>query len=117
MATNISLIEISKTLKQLDIITSKISIAELKKEIFVGNNASILCLDDFSLRKRHFYGSILINFQAKKVIDLFPSRNQEKVAHWLSLTCQDLSFVNRAGAPSFRNAISQAFPDAIQFVD
>lgn len=102
----------------MGIITSKSSIAELKKiEIFVENNASILCLDDFSLRKRHSYGSILINFQTKKVIDLFPSRNQEKVAHWLSLTCQDLSFVNRAGAPSFRNAISQAFPDAIQFAD
>lgn len=59
----------------------------------------------------------MIDFQTKKVIDLLPSRNQEKVAQLLSLTCQDLSFVIRDGAASFRNAISQAFPDAIQIAD
>ncbi|MGL9814902.1 hypothetical protein IGK51_001485 [Enterococcus sp. DIV0098] len=53
----------------------------------------------------------------KKVIDIFPSRNQEEVTGWLSSTCQDLSFVIRGGAASFRNAISQAFPDAIQVAD
>lgn len=57
------------------------------------------------------------DFQTKKVIDLFPSRNQEKVARWLSSTCQDCSFVIRDGAASFRNAISQAFPEAIQIAD
>ncbi|MGM0112769.1 ISL3 family transposase [Enterococcus sp. DIV0187] len=77
----------------------------------------IVCLDDFALRKRHSYGSILVDFQTKKVIDLFPSRSQESVTQWLSSVFQDISFVIRDGAIAFRNAISQAFPEAIQIAD
>jgi transposase len=68
------------------------------------------------LKKRHNYGSLLIDFQTRKVIDLIPHRGQEEVSKWLQ-TFPSLSYVIRDGAQAFRNAISDAFPDVIQIAD
>ncbi|MHC5268427.1 ISL3 family transposase [Enterococcus sp. LJL98] len=76
----------------------------------------MVCLDDFSLRKRHTYGSILIDYQSKKVMDLLPSRSQKHVSDWLAIF-PNITFVIRDGSTAFRNAISTACPDAIQISD
>ncbi|MEG1146926.1 MAG: transposase, partial [Bacilli bacterium] len=43
----------------------------------------IVCIDDFALKKRHTYGTILIDMESRKVIDLIESRELEVVSEWL----------------------------------
>ncbi|MGY3713765.1 transposase [Lactococcus petauri] len=68
------------------------------------------------MKKRHNYGSLLIDFQTRKVIDLILYRSQTEVSEWLQ-KFPSLSYIIRDGAQSFRNAIFDAFPDVIQISD
>ncbi|WP_438780327.1 transposase [Enterococcus sp. DIV0187] len=76
----------------------------------------VACLDDFAVRKRQSYGSILIDAQSRKVIDLIPSRKLFDVQEWLQ-KFPNLTFVIRDGSHIFRRAISEVSLDIIQVAD
>lgn len=73
-------------------------------------------MDDFALRKRQSYGSILIDAQSRKVVDLIPSRKLSDVQEWLQ-NFPNLTFIIRDGSHTFRSAISEVSPDIIQIAD
>lgn len=77
---------------------------------------TIVCLDDFTLKKRHTYGSILIDMKTRKIIDLIESRELKDVAAWLK-KFKNLKFVNRDGSETYAKAIFQTHPKAIQIID
>ncbi|MGM0113529.1 hypothetical protein IGI52_003902 [Enterococcus sp. DIV0187] len=68
------------------------------------------------MRKRQSYGSILIDAQSRKVVDLIPSRKLSDVQKWLQ-NFPNLTFVIRDGSHTFRSAISEVSPDIIQIAD
>lgn len=68
------------------------------------------------MRKRQSYGSILIDAQSRKVIDLIPSRKLSDVQEWLQ-NFPNLTFIIRDGSHTFRSAISEVAPDIIQIAD
>lgn len=76
----------------------------------------IVCIDDLTLKKRHSYGTIMIDAETRQVIDLLPSRKQEGVSRWLK-EFPSLEMVIRDGATFFRNAIQESHPSAIQVAD
>ena len=43
----------------------------------------MLGVDDFALRKRHTYGTILVDLERRKPVALLPERTAEPVAQWL----------------------------------
>ena len=41
-----------------------------------------VCVDDFALRKRFSYGTVMVDLESHKIIDLIPTRNTNEVKEW-----------------------------------
>ena len=90
----------------------------LKKGTIIINKDEItkICIDDFAIKKRHTYGSIMIDIDTHKVIDIINSREKDDVKEWLG-TYKNLKVISRDGSMSYKTAISLAHPNAIQVSD
>jgi transposase len=90
----------------------------LKKTIRALDKASIenICIDDFALKKRRRYGTIMIDMDARRVVDILESRETEDVADWLA-TYPNIRLVSRDGSQQYASAIRKAHPCAVQVSD
>lgn len=68
------------------------------------------------MKKRHKYGTVLIDVETRKIIDMVKSRDYEDIKLWLS-TFPNLKIVSRDGSISFNKAILESHPNAIQVSD
>lgn len=75
-----------------------------------------MCIDDFAIKKRHSYGTVMIDIETHRVIDLIDSRNLEDVIEWLK-TYKNLKIISRDGSLTYKSAIASAHPSAIQVSD
>lgn len=75
-----------------------------------------MCIDDFALHKRYTYGTVMIDIDTHRVIDLLPSREIDDVAAWLR-TYPNITVVSRDGSVSYRAAIKQACEEIRQVSD
>jgi len=75
-----------------------------------------VCIDDFALKRRFRYGTIMIDIDSRRVIDIFESREPGDVAEWLS-SYPDIEVVSRDGSVQYAAAIKSAHPKALQVSD
>lgn len=82
------------------------------------NKATItkVCIDDFALKKREKYGTIMVDIETHRVIDLLDSRDLNQVVQWLN-SYPNLEVVSRDGSITYRKAIGLAHPRAMQVSD
>lgn len=73
-------------------------------------------IDDFAFKKRYTYGTIMIDIETRRIIDLLPSREIEDVAEWLS-SLPNLEIVSRDGSVPYHSAIKQANEKIAQISD
>ena len=66
-----------------------------------------VCIDDFAFRKRKTYGTIMVDIDTHRIIDLLASREAADVAEWLK-SYPNLEVVSRDGSVSYKSAIEQA---------
>lgn len=88
----------------------------LKKTPKINSSISIAALDDFALKKRHRYGTVLINAETGAIVDILESRETSDVSDWLKCF-PNIKFFTRDGAGFYANAIRKAHPEAVQIMD
>lgn len=75
-----------------------------------------ICIDDFAMKKRKSYGTLMIDLTDGRVIDLIESREKKDVVIWLSLF-PNIKFVSRDGSPTYAAAIRETHPEACHISD
>lgn len=77
---------------------------------------TVLGIDDFALRRGDTYGTILVNLETGKPLDLLPDRTAEAVLPWLEKH-QEIAVVSRDRASAYADAAKRALPHATQVAD
>lgn len=75
-----------------------------------------LGIDDFSFRRRYRFGTILVNLESHRVVDLLPDRRAETAAEWMRQQ-PDLAVVSRDRGGEYASAAREGAPQAIQCAD
>ena len=71
--------------------------------------------DEWPWKKGHRYGTILCDFEQRRVIDLLPNRSTETVAAWLRQH-PSVQVVSRERANSFADAIVKGAPEQCRWL-
>jgi transposase len=75
-----------------------------------------LGIDDFAFRRRLWFGTILVDLERHRVVDLLPDRRAETAARWMRER-PDIAAVSRDRGGEYASAASQAVPWAVQVAD
>ncbi len=75
-----------------------------------------MCIDDFALKKRHNYGTVMIDIETHRIIDMIKSRQEDDVTEWLK-TYPNLEVISRDGGIMYKSSSDKAHPEAKQVSD
>ncbi len=76
----------------------------------------VLGIDDWAFKKGHTYGTILVDLEKRKPIDLLPDREVETVKKWLEAH-PEIEIISRARASCYSQAAVLGAPQATQVAD
>lgn len=78
--------------------------------------SDVIGVDDFAYKKRHTYGTIIVNEKTHEPITLLNGRNGDTLREWLKNN-KNVKVVTRDRASAYAKVISEELPDAMQVAD
>ena len=75
-----------------------------------------ICVDDFAFRKRYSYGTVMVDLESHRIIDLLDSRETGKVEEWLK-SYPNIQVISRDDAQTYASAATNSHPGALQISD
>ncbi len=76
----------------------------------------VIGVDDWAMRKRHTYGTIIVDLECHQVLDLLPDRTAATLAAWLSAH-PTIEIVARDRSETYATGITTGAPQALQIAD
>lgn len=76
----------------------------------------VLGVDDFAIRKRKSYGTVLLNLEKRAVIEVLPDRSSATLIKWLE-EHPGVEIISRDRSQDYKSACDKGAPDAIQVAD
>jgi transposase len=76
----------------------------------------VIGIDDFAWRRGHGYGSIIVDLERRRVIDLLADRQRDTIMAWLKENRQ-VRIICRDRGPGYGAAAAEAAPQALQVAD
>lgn len=104
--------------KRLGIITSPSTVLSRLMELPdpASSPPEEIGLDEWSFRRRKWFGTIIVDLQRHQILDLLPDRESATVARWLKVH-PTIRLVSRDRSREFADAIREGAPQAIQVLD
>lgn len=90
--------------------------ALLRIPLPTGRVSRVIGVDDFALRRRHRYATVVIDAETHERIDVLPDRTADTLEAWLR-EHPGVEIVCRDGSATYAEAIRRALPDAVRVGD
>lgn len=78
--------------------------------------ARVIAIDDWAWRKGQRYGTVIVDLERRRTIDLLPDRAAETVVAWLQAHPQ-VAVIARDRGVMYSDGATRGAPDAVQVVD
>lgn len=88
----------------------------MNASLLLKNSSIKVCVDDYAFRKRYTFGTVMVDLDTHRIIDIIDSRETKQVEEWLK-AYPNLKVVSRDGAQTYASAVRNAHPNAIQISD
>jgi transposase len=82
-----------------------------------GISPRVLGVDDFALRRNHHYGTLVVDLERHRLLDLWPERTAASLVTWLEERQHPPELVCRDRGGAYADGARQAAPNALQVAD
>ncbi|WP_323074035.1 transposase [Mycetohabitans endofungorum] len=84
-----------------------------QKHVATTSPSTIIGVDDWAFKRAHRYGTLLVDLEQRRPLDLLPDRDATSVANWLTGN-RAIRIVSRDRAGIDAEGITRGAPQAIQ---